>query len=426
MGGLLCAVAAVAFVLLGGGERPYRLYAVTDTASQLVKGNVVRVGGLSVGTVEDIELTADNRARLTLAIDDDGLVPLHEGTEGAIRISSLSSVANRYVDLHPGPNSAPELASGATIGAQDLTPAVDLDAVLNTLDAETRGAVQDVLHGSARQLSGVEREANAGLAALSPAVAQTRGTLAELGDDQAAFTRFLVKSAIVVSTVAARRTDLESGLRRTSDVAAALAQETGALKAAVGRAPAALRQATATLGQLRTTFRRLGPTARLLRPVAPRLARTLAALRPAARDLRPALADVHGMLPDLVGVLRAMPGLDRSARPAIASSDDAIARALPIVAGARPLVPDALHGLMNGFGGSGAGYYDANGSYAYVAPVASQYSLTSGLTLLPVPPLAGTVSGNVARCPGAATQPAADGSTPWVPDTFPCDPSQVP
>jgi phospholipid/cholesterol/gamma-HCH transport system substrate-binding protein len=195
VGGVLAAVAAVAVLLLRAGDGPYRLHAVTQSASQLVKGNLVRVGGLGVGTVEDIELTSGNRARLTLKIDDRRLVPLHEGTEGTIRISSLSSVANRYVDLHPGPNSAPELEDGATIGAQDLTSAVDLDAVLNTLDAETRGALQDVLHGSARQLSGREREANAGLAALNPAIAQTRGTLAELAGDQAAFTRFLVQSA---------------------------------------------------------------------------------------------------------------------------------------------------------------------------------------------------------------------------------------
>lgn len=425
-GGLLAAVAVVAAVLLRAGDDSYRLYAVTQSASQLVKGNVVRVGGLPVGSVSSIELTGDNHARIALDIDDDDFAPLHEGTEGTIRISSLSSVANRYVDLHPGPNSAPALEDGATIGAEDLTSAVDLDAVLSTMDAETRSALQRVVHGSAQQLSGREREANAGIAALNPAVAQTELTLAELGRDQAAFTRFLVQSATVVSTIASRRDDLERGLAGAGQVAEATAAESGALKAALRRAPGALGQARATLDQLRETFVALRPTARLLRPVAPRLTRTFSLLRPAARDLRPALADTRGLLPDLVAVLRAMPRLDRSARPTFAAADGALRRALPIVAGARPMVPDAFHGLLDGFGGSGAGYYDANGRYAYVAPIASQYSLTSGLTLLPVPPLAGTKPGNVERCPGSATQPAADGSSPWEPGTIPCDPRQVP
>jgi phospholipid/cholesterol/gamma-HCH transport system substrate-binding protein len=426
VGGVIAATLAVAVILMRAGMEPYRLHAVTQSASQLVEGNVVRVGGLPVGTVKDIDLTSDARARLTLEIDDDDIVPLHEGTEGTIRISSLSSVANRYVDLQPGPNSAPDLEDGATIGAQDMTSAVDLDAVLSTLDAETRSALQGVLHGSARQLSGREREANAGLAALNPAVAQTEGTLAELAGDQAAFARFLVQSATVVSTIAARRSDLEGGLARAGQVSEAVAAESGALKATLRRGPRALRQARATLDGLRATFAELRPTARLLRPVAPRVTRTFSVLRPTAHDLRPALADVRRLLPDLVAVLRGLPALDRSARPAFGVTVDAVARALPIVAGARPALPDVFHGLLNGFGGSGAGYYDANGSYAYVAPIASQYSLTSGLNLLPLPPLTGAKPGNVKRCPGSAALPAVDGSTPWVADSLPCEPAQVP
>ncbi len=37
--------------------------------------------------------------------------------------------------------------------------------------------------------------------------------------------------------------------------------------------------------------------------------------------------------------------------------------------------------------------------------------------------LVGYRTGLVARCPGAAAEPAPDGSNPWVPDPTLCDPA---
>jgi len=50
-------------------------------------------------------------------------------------------------------------------------------------------------------------------------------------------------------------------------------------------------------------------------------------------------------------------------------------------------------------------------------------------TLQPVPPsqrLAGLQSGFTRRCPGAASQPRPDGSNPYAPAGFDCNPSDVP
>jgi phospholipid/cholesterol/gamma-HCH transport system substrate-binding protein len=73
---------------------------------------------------------------------------------------------------------------------------------------------------------------------------------------------------------------------------------------------------------------------------------------------------------------------------------------------------------MNGFGGTTGSYYDANGHYARISFQSNAYSLEGILSLLPVPPstpgLTGYRRGVVARCPGAAAQPAPDRSNPWV------------
>ena len=62
-------------------------------------GNQVLVAGQPVGTVDDITLTDNALADVTITTDD----PLREGTTAVVRATSLSGVANRYVSLSPGP-----------------------------------------------------------------------------------------------------------------------------------------------------------------------------------------------------------------------------------------------------------------------------------------------------------------------------------
>ena len=116
----LVAVAAVlaAAIVIGvtfiGGHEPYRVHARFVNASQLVRGNLVQLAGRPVGAVEDIELTANGRADVTLRIDDDA-APLRQGTLVTVRQASLSGVANRYLDLRVAPQNAHRIPNGGTI-----------------------------------------------------------------------------------------------------------------------------------------------------------------------------------------------------------------------------------------------------------------------------------------------------------------------
>jgi phospholipid/cholesterol/gamma-HCH transport system substrate-binding protein len=97
----------------------------------------------------------------------------------------------------------------------------------------------------------------------------------------------------------------------------------------------------------------------------------------------------------------------------------------------RPYTAD-LVGWLRDFG-EGAANYDANGHFARIQPIFNAYSFgdnPTGGTLTPIPPsqrLAGLQTGFVKRCPGAASQPAADGSAPWrdTDGTLDCDPALV-
>src|SRR6476659_7877498 len=89
---LVAVIAAVAVVLLrDGNSTTYKLR--FQNAGQLVKDDDVQVGGRRVGSVKKIELTSDNQAEITIAVDND-FAPLHDGTTAIIRATSLSGVAN--------------------------------------------------------------------------------------------------------------------------------------------------------------------------------------------------------------------------------------------------------------------------------------------------------------------------------------------
>src|SRR3712207_1881140 len=102
VGALLVAVVAVALLMFGSnGGTEYVVH--LPTANQLVKGNEVKVGGLAVGEITDIQLADDNQADVKIEVNDE-FAPLHEGTTATVRQTSLPSVANRYISISPGPN----------------------------------------------------------------------------------------------------------------------------------------------------------------------------------------------------------------------------------------------------------------------------------------------------------------------------------
>lgn len=413
-------VSAAAVALLGGRGGDYVVHMEVENAGQLVKGNLVQVGGVSIGSVDAIELADDNVARIDLRIDDKRFQPLHRGTRAAIRATSLSSVAGRVVALEPGPDNAPAIPDGGVIPRTDSQSIVDLDALLNTLDLQTRRALQGVVHDSASLYASDTGAANRGLAALNPALSRTRALTDELLRDRRTFERFIVQSASVVQAVAGRSADLEAGLASAARTAGAVAGETDAIDRTLRAAPATLRRSNTTLVNVRSALADLRPALRDSRVAAPRLRKVLQVAAPLARSARPVVRDTNALLPTARRVLRGLPALQRAASPAFAATVSSVTGSLPIVAALKYYLPDTLGGLIAGFGGSNASYYDANGHYARISANVDVHPAVGIGSAVNVPQPKGTSldglrSGVVARCPGAATQRLPDGSNPYRP-----------
>jgi phospholipid/cholesterol/gamma-HCH transport system substrate-binding protein len=418
---LVAVIAVVAVVLLRDGDATtYRLR--FQDAGQLVRDDDVQVGGRRVGSVRDITLTGDNEAEVEIAVGKD-FAPLHEGTTATIRATSLSGIANRYIALTPGANSRPPLPAGTLLRTDSTTSIVDLDRLFDTLDPPTRRALQQFVQGNARWYAGRGAQANEAARYLDPALSSSRALVDEVVRDQDTFDAFLRTSSRAVGALAARRGDLAALVSGANATANAIGDENASLARALGLLPDTLRKANTTFVNLRATLDDLDVLVAASKPATRRLAPFLEELRPLVRDARPTIADLRALVRrpgagnDLTDLLRRTPRLEHVARPALRNSTQALKDSTPVLRFVRPYTAD-LVGWLRDFG-EGAANYDANGHFARIQPIFNAYSFAdnpAGGTLTPIAPsqrLAGLQTGFVRRCPGAASQPAADGSAPW-------------
>jgi phospholipid/cholesterol/gamma-HCH transport system substrate-binding protein len=441
LGALLVATALVLIVFLGGDSGySYRLY--FGTGGQLVPGNQVQVGGHPIGTVDEIELTDDWQAEVSISVDEE----LHEGTTAVIRTTSLSGIANRYVSVTPGPDNSPALDDEEVITAQDTTSPVDLDQLFDTFRPKERRALRNVIQGFATSYAGRGKEANETYKYLNPGLSTTQRLLAELTRDQQVFTRFLVDGSRVVNAIAERRNDLSALTSNANQALGAIARENQAFDRTLVALPPTLRQANTTFVNLRAALNDLDPLVETSKPATRDLAPFLRDLRPVARGAVPVVRDLRltvlrrGRANDLTDTLRDLPTVRDRARNDLPRASQALEDSLPVFQFARPYAPDVL-GLVSRLGQATA-YYDANGHYARAYPVANIFSNTAGALAPQSPaqqydffdsnPLG---RGTFVRCPGGATQPIG-GSNPFTDngnllsggqDPNPkCDPADVP
>ncbi|MGH2781145.1 MAG: MlaD family protein, partial [Thermoleophilaceae bacterium] len=223
---------------------------VFQNAGQLVNGDIVRVGGTHAGVVDAIELTPDGRAEVTVSVEDDR-APLHQGTTATIRAQSLIGIANRYVDVHPGPNFRAELDDGATIDSDNTTSIVELDQLFNALDPPTRRGLEGVIHGFADWYEGNERDANRSARYFAPSIVAVTNLVEEVNRDSRAFEQFLVETSKAMGALSERRTELTELVGNAGATARAIGSDTEALSRTLSELPPALRQGSDTFVALR-------------------------------------------------------------------------------------------------------------------------------------------------------------------------------
>jgi phospholipid/cholesterol/gamma-HCH transport system substrate-binding protein len=408
---VVVAVLLVALLLLRGGGG-YTVTAEFLNGGQLVPGNPVRVAGADVGTVEDLSISENGEALVRFTVDEE-YAPLRRGTRAMIKQTSLSGIANRYVDLHLGPADGAEIEDGGRLSTNETETAVEIDQFFSIFDPKTRQALKDTVKGSADLLRGRGQEINRSVKYLNPALSTGTRLFRELSRDEPLLERFLIDSGRFVNALARRRDDVRGLVSNANTTFRALGNQQAALAESIELLPPFMRRANTTFVNLRNALDDVDPLVDVSIPAVRRLGPFLDDARAFAADAEPTIRDLsltirrRGDANDLIELMRSFPELSRAAldprrvngavrRGAFPEAEEALTDSSETFALLRPYTPD-LVGWFEDFSGTGA--YDAAGGFSR-----SQLNLTE-ILYGPEP-----LGGQFRRCPGAGDAPASDGS----------------
>ncbi len=433
LGLLVCAV-VLAAALVFNSKGGYKYTLEFQNAAGIVPRNLVMVGGHAVGSVNSVELSEDNQARMEIELDD----PIHEGTTAIIRRSSLSSVHGHYISLTPGADNRPEMEEGSTLGEGATTTAVELDQIFDMFDPKTRKGWSDWIQGIASIYRG-EGGANANrtFKYSGASFSSTQRLMAELSDQDTHLDKFVRNTSGFVTNLASVAPELTEMVSNANTALGAIANENQSLSLALRELPPTLRQANTTFVNLRAALDDLDPLyAAQGRAAGAGLAGFLKNdVRPVLKRARPVFADLAtansrpGANNDLSDVLTSLIPLHDVADPAVTAAIRGMNASQEEVSEFRAYSPDVFGGL--GRLGAATANYDANGHYARVRPTAMGPMQLNGTN---IEPKTGAIYGgldflsNFQRCPGGATQPIP-GSNPFLDGgnlAGKCDPTQTP
>ena len=181
----------------------YRVSALVPNADLLVTGNEVRVGGVRVGLIEEIEPVQQEDgsavAKLDLKLDPD-LDPLP--VDSTLVVRARSALGLKYLELNKG-TSSEGYEAGAVLPLSQATPEpVEIDEVLSTFDEPTRVSVRESLVEFGNALAGRGPDLNAALGRLPAVLEYLEPVMRNIGAPETGFERFITASAAAAAEVA--------------------------------------------------------------------------------------------------------------------------------------------------------------------------------------------------------------------------------
>ncbi len=170
----------------------YRVQVAFPEATTLATEADVRIAGVSVGKVRDLEVDGDrNRTVATIELDRQ-FAPLHEDASAMLRQKTL--LGETYVELTPGRSRA-MLAEGARLADARVADTVQLDEIFDSLDPATRKAFRTWQQELGQGINGRGRDLNDALGTLPGFAADGSDVLQVLDSQQEALSRLVITPA---------------------------------------------------------------------------------------------------------------------------------------------------------------------------------------------------------------------------------------
>jgi virulence factor Mce-like protein len=266
------------------------LDAIFDNASFVGAGQDVRVAGATVGTVKDVELTRDRKARISMDIDPEFL-PFRKDASCTILPQSL--IGEKFVECDPGKPSSPALTANggepATISLEQTQSPVDLDLVVAMLGQPTNVRTQLLLNEFGAGFATRGKDLDAAIRRSNPFLASTRRTLTVLENDKAALGRIVEASDTMLTELDKRKDDITGTFDGAAEALKPTSQYRQQLDQALVKLPGTLRSLQPALRSLRDLADDAKPTLASLRTSSPALSTLSGDLGPLSDAARPAL-----------------------------------------------------------------------------------------------------------------------------------------
>jgi virulence factor Mce-like protein len=296
----------------------YFVRAIFDNASTLVAGEDVKVAGVPVGVISDLDVTGDKKAAVTMRIDDSKFVPWK--ADASCKIGSQGLIGEKFVDCESGTASADSLAriehgngEGERLLPLDRTSSpVDLDLVNDIMRLPYRQRFAILLNEFGTGLAGRGGDLNEVIHRANPALRETDEVLKILADQNRTLARLARDSDEVLGPLARERESFADFIVQAN---------------ATGEASAERRD------DLRQSIRLLPGFLRELRPL-------MADLEDFTDQGTPLLTDLNAAAPALGRLIKAQGTLSDAARESFPSLGDALERGRPALIDARPLIRD--------------------------------------------------------------------------------------
>jgi phospholipid/cholesterol/gamma-HCH transport system substrate-binding protein len=321
-----------------GGPTPfkpkgYQFKVSFGEATQLAHEADVRISGVPVGKVKDIETNQrTGRSDATIQLDPD-YAPLPSDARAVLRQKTL--LGETYVELTPGSAKAKPIPDNGRLATGRVADTVELDEILRTFDPETRKAFQTWIQTQAQSLDGRGQDLNDALGNLAPFAEDTTKLLEVLNGQKAGVRQLVRNTGAVFEALSERDGQLAGVITNSNRVFATTAARDAELQAAFKALPTFEKESAATL-------RRLSRFSANANPV-------VTDLRPAAKQLSPTLQQLSAIAPDLKHLFRSIDPLTKASKKGLPATEEFLDQLHPLLANFNaPL--EQLNPILDGAG----------------------------------------------------------------------------
>jgi phospholipid/cholesterol/gamma-HCH transport system substrate-binding protein len=285
-----------------GGPTPFKAksYQVTvpfTEASQLAEQSDVRISGVDVGKVENIELGPNGHESVALLNIDDKYAPLPQSTRAMLRTKTL--LGETYVELTPGSKSEPALVDGAELPAAQVAESVQLDEIFQAFNPETRRAFQTWMQEASVAIEGQGQNLSYAIGNFEPTFKEFEGLFRVLNSQKVAVSKLFSNGAKTFEALRGREGELANLIRSSNELFTTTAGRDKEIEAIFRAFPTFEDESRLTVDRLQGFATNADPLSKQLVPV--------------AEELSPTLIKFGELAPEAQKLFEALPAVEREA-----------------------------------------------------------------------------------------------------------------